>query len=89
MFTPDQKAILLRYNYGMTSTYRRNADMMQRCASEVGTTIERVNQRSIVPTILCMRGYYAVLTIAIPEAQKVKNQGEITNQLDMLGVHGT
>ncbi len=44
MFTPEQKAVLLRYfdEYGMTSTHRRNADMMQRCANEVGTTIDRI-----------------------------------------------
>ena len=44
MFTPEQKAVLLRYfeEYGMTSTHRRNTDLMQRCAAEVGTTIERI-----------------------------------------------
>lgn len=44
MFTPDQKAVLLRYfeEYGMTSTHRRNTDLMQRCAEEVGTTIDRI-----------------------------------------------
>jgi hypothetical protein len=47
VFSPDQKAILLRYfeEYGMTSTHRRNTDLMQRCAAEVGTTIERVKVR--------------------------------------------
>ena len=44
MFTPEQKGVLLRYfdEYGMTSTHRRNTELMQRCANEVGTTIERI-----------------------------------------------
>lgn len=43
-FTPEQKAVLIRYfeELGMTSTHRRNTDLMQRCADEVGTTIERI-----------------------------------------------
>lgn len=44
MFTPEQKSVLLRYfeEYGMTSTHRRNTALMQQCANEVGTTIERI-----------------------------------------------
>lgn len=44
VFTPEQKAVLIRYfeDYGMTSTHRRNTELMQRCAEEIGTTIERV-----------------------------------------------
>lgn len=44
VFTPEEKAVLLKYfeDYGMTSTHRRNTELMQRCAEEVGTTIERV-----------------------------------------------
>lgn len=44
VFSPDQKAVLIRYfeEYGMTSTHRRNTDLMQQCAGEVGTTIERI-----------------------------------------------
>ena len=44
VFTPEQKMVLLRYfeEYGMTSTHRRNTELMQRCAGEVGTTVERI-----------------------------------------------
>lgn len=44
VFTPEQKTVLLRYfeEYGMTSTHRRNTELMQRCAVEVGTTVERI-----------------------------------------------
>ena len=35
---------MLRYfdEYGMTSTHRRNMELMERCANEVGTSLERV-----------------------------------------------
>ena len=44
MFTPEQRAVLMRYfeEYGMTSTHRRNTELMQRCAQEINTTIERI-----------------------------------------------
>jgi hypothetical protein len=44
LFTLEQRQILLKYfdECGMTSTHRRNTDIIQRCASEVGTTVERV-----------------------------------------------
>ena len=36
--------ILLKYfdEYGMTSTHRRNLELMARCAGEVGTSIDKV-----------------------------------------------
>lgn len=44
LFSDEQRTILLRYfdEYGMTSTHRRNTELMERCANEVGTTLERV-----------------------------------------------
>ncbi|CAI8015202.1 hypothetical protein GBAR_LOCUS9451, partial [Geodia barretti] len=44
LFTLEQRQILLKYfdECGMTSTHRRNTDIVQRCANEVGTTVERV-----------------------------------------------
>ena len=44
MFTPEQKEVLMKYfeEYGMTSTHRRNTELMKQCASEVGTTVARV-----------------------------------------------
>jgi hypothetical protein len=44
LFSDEQRIILIRYfdEYGMTSTHRRNTDLMTKCAGEVGTTIERV-----------------------------------------------
>ena len=44
MFNDEQRAVLLKYfnEYGMTSTHRRNMDLMQQCMQEVGTTMERV-----------------------------------------------
>ena len=44
MFSDEQRTILLRYfdEYGMTSTHRRNMELMERCANEVGTSLERV-----------------------------------------------
>ena len=44
LFTVEQWQTLLKYfdEYGMTSTHRRNSDLIQRCATEVGTTTERV-----------------------------------------------
>ena len=43
-FTVEQRAILFKYfnEYGMTSTHRRNTELMQKCASEIGTTMERI-----------------------------------------------
>ena len=47
VFTNEQRQVLLRYfdEYGMTSTHRRNTDIIQRCADEVGTSVERVKVR--------------------------------------------
>ena len=44
LFSEEQRTILIRYfnEYGMTSTHRRNTELMAKCAEEVGTTIERV-----------------------------------------------
>ncbi len=44
MFTPEQKDVLMKYfeEYGMTSTHRRNTELMRQCAGEVGTTVARV-----------------------------------------------
>lgn len=49
LFTAEQRQLLLKYfdEYGMTSTHRRNADLIQRCAQDVGTTVERVKVRSV------------------------------------------
>eukprot|EP00731_Ephydatia_muelleri_P037255 Em0429g5a len=43
-FTDEKRKLLLKYfdEYGMTSTHRRNVDLMQKCALEVGTTLDRV-----------------------------------------------
>jgi hypothetical protein len=43
-FTDEQRATLLKYfnDYGMTSTHRKNADVLARCAAEVGTTVPKV-----------------------------------------------
>ncbi|XP_064404228.1 uncharacterized protein LOC135349615 [Halichondria panicea] len=44
MFTTEQRTVLMRYfeEYGMTSTHRRNTELMQRCAQEVHTSIDRI-----------------------------------------------
>jgi len=44
VFTPEQKEVLMKYfeEYGMTSTHRRNTELMRQCAGEVGTTVARV-----------------------------------------------
>ena len=44
LFSEEQRTILIRYfnEYGMTSTHRRNTELMSKCAEEVGTTMERV-----------------------------------------------
>lgn len=49
LFTAEQRQILLKYfdECGMTSTHRRNAELIQRCATDVGTTIERVKVKSV------------------------------------------
>ena len=43
-FTSEQRTVLLKYfnEYGMTSTHRRNSELIQKCASEIGTTVERI-----------------------------------------------
>ena len=43
-FTDEQRSLLMKYfnEYGMTSTHRRNADVIARCAAEIGTTIPKV-----------------------------------------------
>ncbi|XP_019851255.1 PREDICTED: uncharacterized protein LOC109581518 [Amphimedon queenslandica] len=43
-FTVEQRATLLKYfdEYGMTSTHRRNIDLITQCAAELGTTIPKV-----------------------------------------------
>ena len=47
LFTLEQRQILLRFfdECGMNSTHRRNSEIIQRCADEVGTSIERVKVR--------------------------------------------
>ena len=47
MFTTEQRTVLMRYfeEYGMTSTHRRNTELMQRCAQEVNTSIDRIKVR--------------------------------------------
>ena len=44
MFSDGQRKILLKYfdEFGMTSTHRRNSELIKRCSTEVGTTLERV-----------------------------------------------
>ena len=44
LFTSEQRQTLLKYfdECGMTSTHRRNTAIIQRCASDIGTTVERV-----------------------------------------------
>ena len=44
MFSDGQRKILLKYfdEFGMTSTHRRNSELIERCSTEVGTTVERV-----------------------------------------------
>lgn len=44
MFSDGQRKILLKYfdEFGMTSTHRRNSELIERCSTEVGTTLERV-----------------------------------------------
>lgn len=44
LFTLEQRQTLLKYfdECGMTSTHRRNSDVIQRCANDVGTTVDRV-----------------------------------------------
>ena len=44
MFSDSQRKILLKYfdEFGMTSTHRRNSALVERCSTEVGTTVERV-----------------------------------------------
>ena len=56
LFTDDQRSILLRYfdEYGMTSTHRRNSELMERCAAEVGTSLERVK------VCVCMYFVYTI-----------------------------
>ena len=47
---------MLRYfdEYGMTSTHRRNTELMERCANEVGTTLERVKVCVCVRARVCV-----------------------------------
>lgn len=44
LFSAEQKKTLMRYfdEYGMTSTHRRNTELMHKCASEIGTSVDRV-----------------------------------------------
>lgn len=44
IFSDSQRVVLLKYfdEYGMTSTNRRNTDLMTRCAEEVGTSLDKV-----------------------------------------------
>lgn len=44
LFSDEQRTVLLRYfdEYGMISTHRRNMELMERCANEVGTSLERI-----------------------------------------------
>lgn len=43
-FSDDQRNTLLKYfdEYGMTSTKRCNTELMERCCTEVGTTVDKV-----------------------------------------------
>lgn len=53
-FSDEQRLLLMKYfnEYGMTSTHRRNADIIARCAVEVGTTVSKVKVLSIRAIIL-------------------------------------
>ena len=43
MFTEDQKQILLKYyDDGMTSTNRQHMEMIEKCANESQTTVDRI-----------------------------------------------
>ena len=43
MFTEDQKQMLLKYfDDGMTSTNRQHMDLIEKCAKEADTTVDRV-----------------------------------------------
>lgn len=57
LFSDEQRTILLRYfdEYGMTSTHRRNTELMERCANEVGTTLERVKVCACACLCVCAR----------------------------------
>ena len=54
-FTDEQRKLLLKYfdEYGMTSTHRRNVDLMQKCAQEVGTSLDRVKVRRVA-LVICL-----------------------------------
>ena len=41
MFSNEQRKVLLN-EYGMTSTHHRNSELIERCRTKVGTTVERV-----------------------------------------------
>lgn len=70
LFSAEQRAVLLKYfnEYGMTSTHRRNGELMQKCAAEIGTTLERIKVGgvaikdvqdegwSFLPPIICRIG---------------------------------
>lgn len=43
MFTDEQRQILLRYyEDGMTSTKRKHMDLIEKCATECNTPVERI-----------------------------------------------
>lgn len=43
MFTDKQKQTLLKYyNEGMTSTNRQHIDLIEKCAKECQTTVDRI-----------------------------------------------
>jgi len=57
MFTDEQKKILLKYyDDGMTSTNRQHADLIDKCAKECQTTVDRIKVK-LLGTIL-MYFYY-------------------------------
>ena len=58
VFTPEQKEILIKYfeDYGMTSTHRRNTELMRQSAGEVGTTVARVKVCVCLCECACVYG---------------------------------
>ena len=49
MFTDDQKQTLLKYyDNGMTSTNRQHVDVIERCAKECQTSVDRIKVEILV-----------------------------------------
>ena len=63
MFTDDQKQILLKYyDNGMTSTNRHHVDVIEKCARECQTTVDKIKVEMHVhyhrdATLEIMQGY--------------------------------